>query len=103
MSGSCFIQWAPRARLRLLEILRDIHDSTGPAVAARWAEHLLRAPEALARHPRLGRMVPEIGRPDIRELIVPPYRIFYRVRPGSCQVLSIRHARQHTTPGNFDA
>ena len=55
----------------------------------------------LADNPRLGRMVPEIGRPDIREILVAPYRIFYRVRPGTCQVLSIRHARQRTTPCNF--
>jgi plasmid stabilization system protein ParE len=48
-------------------------------------------------------MVPEIGRPDIRELLAPPYRIFYRLRPGSCQVLTIRHARQHTTSDNFDS
>ena len=101
MSDPCTIQWAPRARLRLLEILRDTHENAGSAVAARWGQRLLHAPDRLAGSPRLGRMVPEIGRPDIREILVPPYRIFYRVRPGICQVLSIRHARQRTTCGNF--
>lgn len=29
-------------------------------------------------HPQSGRVVPEFNRPDVRELVEPPYRIIYR-------------------------
>lgn len=95
------VVWTPRARIRLASHLRTIRENAGAAVAADWGNRLLHAPDALARHPKLGRMVPEVGREDIRELTVPPYRILYRLRESTCLILTVRHARQLTTPGNF--
>jgi addiction module RelE/StbE family toxin len=33
----------------------------------------------LEQHPRMGRMVPELGRDDVRELIYKQYRVVYKI------------------------
>lgn len=48
---------------------------------------------ALKRQPRLGRVVPEMGIDDIRELIFGNYRIIYRiVNPDRIDVITIYHS-----------
>ena len=88
------IRWTPRARLRLAAILRTILEEDGPVVEVEWARRFLEAPNVLADNPSLGRIVPEIGREDIREIGVLPYRMVYRVSPTICHILSVRHARR---------
>ena len=102
MSASNGIAWTLRARLRLAEILRTIRDDAGQEVAAKWGARLLHAPDILADHPYLGQSVPEIGRSNIREIGIAPYRIIYRVRRGGCIVASIRHSRQRITRQNIN-
>ena len=42
--------------------------------------------------PRSGRIVPEFGNPDIREVIVGDYRIVYRVvKEELCEILAVYH------------
>ena len=54
----------------------------------------MNAAARLADHPALGRMVPEIGHNDIREIIVgKAYRLIYKHTPHCCYVLSVRHHR----------
>ena len=36
-------------------------------------------------------MVPEVGRDEIREIIVQSYRIIYRVLPDEVEILTIHH------------
>jgi toxin ParE1/3/4 len=43
-----------------------------------WYAELLASIEALADHPDMGRIVPELGQAFLRELIRPPFRIVYR-------------------------
>ena len=88
------VRWTPRARLRLAAILRTILEEDGPVVEVGWARRFLVAPNVLAGNPNLGRIVPEIGREDIREIGVLSYRIVYRVSPTICHILSVRHARR---------
>lgn len=90
------VRWTPRARLRLASHLRVILEEDGPVVEAKWARKLLHAPNILSENPLIGRMVPEIGLEDIREIIVSPYRVIYRVSATTCHVLSVRHSRQKT-------
>ena len=91
------VRWTPRARLRLASHLRVILEEDGPVVESKWARKLLNAPNILVENPLIGRMVPEIGREDIREIVVSPYRVIYRVSATICHVLSVRHCRQRTT------
>jgi plasmid stabilization system protein ParE len=51
-----------------------------PAAAERFGLALLEKLKLLHEHPLLGRVVPERGEPNLREIIHQPYRIVYRVR-----------------------
>jgi len=48
-----------------------------PRYAEVFADRVFRVTDRLARFPRSGRVVPEIGREDIREIIVQSYRVIY--------------------------
>lgn len=63
------VRWTPQAADDLeaisLFIARD-----SPQLAAAFADRVLRAADRLASYPRSGRIVPEIGIENIRELVV---------------------------------
>lgn len=68
-----------------------------PDAADRWTLGLFDAVERLADFPESGRMVPELGARDVRELIFGAYRVFYRVG-SAVEVLSVRHGSQLIRP-----
>jgi plasmid stabilization system protein ParE len=47
---------------------------------------LIAAPERLAQFPESGRMVPELDRPEIREVLWRSYRVVYQFAPAADQV-----------------
>jgi toxin ParE1/3/4 len=49
----------------------------------------------VAVFPRSGRVVPEFGQDDLREIIEGEYRIIYRVRGESVMVLSVLHGSRN--------
>ena len=69
-----------------------------PAAAESWVEEILAAVERLERFPESGRVVPEVRRAEIREVIQGRYRILYRLDPDQVSILTIRHSRQLTGP-----
>lgn len=84
------VSWTPQALDDLdavcLFIARD-----SPRYAEVFAQRLFRATDDLAEFPNMGRVVPEIGRDDIRELIVQSYRVIYRVLSGEVEILTVHH------------
>jgi plasmid stabilization system protein ParE len=50
------------------------------------------AVERLQMFPESGRVVPERNEKEIREIIVRPYRIVYRVRPGYVEIATVFRA-----------
>ena len=65
------------------------------------AARLAAAARRLRDHPLTGRVVPELARPTIRELIEGAYRVVYRVTPDEVQVLTVVHgARRFPSPGH---
>jgi plasmid stabilization system protein ParE len=38
--------------------------------------------------------VPELGRPEVREVIEPPYRVIYRLKGDLVEVVSVVHQRR---------
>jgi toxin ParE1/3/4 len=80
--------WSRRAREDLAAIFRFIA-SDDRAAAARWVARLIERGESLAALPRTGRVVPELGRGDLRELVVRTYRIVYRVDGEQVRILTV--------------
>jgi len=62
-----------------------------PRYAELFAARVFRATERLERFPRSSRAVPELGRPEIREVIVHGYRIIYRLFPDEVAILTVHH------------
>ena len=65
-----------------------------PSAAAKWLRQLLAGVQALGRFPQRGRMVPELDRTEIREIIQAPYRVIYRVDAKRVVILTVRHSRR---------
>ena len=92
------VVWAPRA----LERVREAAEYIGrdhPDAAQRWVDRLFARVELLARAPAQGRMVPELGREDIREILFQRYRVIYRHEPKRVVILTVRHGRQRFAAG----
>lgn len=82
------LEWTERAVADLRAIDAYIA-ADNPAAAERWLGRLIAKAEAAARLPLAGRVVPEKGRPDIREVFVRIYRVVYRVREEGILVLTV--------------
>jgi plasmid stabilization system protein ParE len=82
------LRWTRRAELQLVEIGRFIARDK-PGAARRWVEVLRRRAIEAAEQPMAGRMVPELDRQDIREVILRGYRIVYRVRGSAVEILTV--------------
>jgi plasmid stabilization system protein ParE len=65
-----------------------------PQAALRWLESLLHQARSLADFPERGRVVPELQRREIRELLVHPYRVLYRREGDEVVVLALHHDRR---------
>ncbi|MFP4599150.1 MAG: type II toxin-antitoxin system RelE/ParE family toxin [Persicimonas sp.] len=95
------VVWSPLALDRVREHASFI-ERDNPSAARDWVNDLFDAAEALASFPTSGRVVPEVGRADIRELIHDGYRIIYRIETDQVAVLTVRHSRQQLPPDEID-
>lgn len=83
------VTWSREAGDNLVDIEEFIaRDSVERAI--QFVDGLVDHAEAiLSDNPRSGRTVPEIGNPDIRELIYRGYRIVYRLSDGLIEILTV--------------
>lgn len=82
------VRWTERAVDNLAAIKAFINQES-PAYALAVVGRLYRAVGQLAQFPDSGREVPELARPEIRELVRPPYRIVYRRGPALVEILLV--------------
>ncbi len=82
------IQWTHEARERLFEI-EDFIAQDSPEQARKFVDQIIEHAESLSDKPLRGRTVPEISRPEIRELIFRKYRIVYRIKGNSIDILTV--------------
>ena len=87
------IIWSPLAVDRASEIA-DYIARDKPSAVKKWVDGIFSGVEKLKSSPEIGRIVPEIGNNQFRELIYGNYRIIYRVEKKQISVLTIRHGRQ---------
>jgi len=76
------VEWSPIAITDLEDILEFIARRESPERARDVYAGMARRIASLTTHPRRGRVVPELKRIGVtayRELVVAPYRIFFRI------------------------
>ena len=86
------ILWSQRARRDLLEI-GDFIARDKPEAAERWVGRVVDAVERTALFPTSGRIVPEVDREDVREVILDNYRVVYVV--GNHQIVVVTVFESH--------
>ncbi len=92
--------WTTRAELELQQIADHIADDDQVA-AFTWVQRLVKRADAVSRMKLSGRVVPELGRDDIREVFVGAYRIMHRVLGDGVEVLTVIEGHM-LLPQDFD-
>lgn len=88
------IIWSPQS-LRDLEGIRAYIAQDSPRYAELVVQRIVAGVERLESFPESGRVVPELDRPEIREVIVKPYRVVYRYRGKAVEIVTVfRASRQ---------
>ena len=91
--------WTPRARTDL-KAIHDYIAKDSRENAQRVAREILHKADALAEPPRLGRKVPEVNDPNLREISTYSWRIIYHLRNDSVFIVTLIHKRRQ--PGTED-
>jgi plasmid stabilization system protein ParE len=91
------IVWSQPAREDLRLIHQYIaHDSKH--YATRVVQDIAEKVETLLTLPRIGRIVPEIGEPDVREIGMYSYRIMYELIGETLYIHGVIHKRRDFKP-----
>ena len=91
------IRWSPQA-VRDVEAIRDYIAQDSQRYAQLTVDRIISSVERLRAFPQSGRVVPERADPDIREVMVGPFRVVYRYRSGVVGIATVfRGARLFPT------
>ncbi|WP_438008374.1 type II toxin-antitoxin system RelE/ParE family toxin [Sorangium sp. So ce321] len=82
------VVWTERARDDLVAVFHFIARDDRKA-AARWIARLLEQAELVAMAPVGERVVPELGRNNVRDVFLRSYRIIYRVAGDDIRILTV--------------
>lgn len=89
--------WSNRASRDLEHIIKYIATDS-PSIALQILRKIRKKASSLYRMPERGRVVPELQAQGIlqyRELIIPPWRLVYRISKKAVYVLSVLDSRQN--------
>lgn len=87
------VLWAPVALDRVGAIAATIAEDN-PTAARKWVTELFARAATLKEFPDRGRIVPELGREAVREILFGRYRVVYRCHTNRIVVMTVRHQRQ---------
>jgi plasmid stabilization system protein ParE len=91
------VVWSRKARQELADIYHFIKLDDKRAAQA-LTDKIRSLTKALPEHPRIGRVVPEVGREDVRERIHGNYRILYQLVGEKIRILHVFHSAQEELP-----
>ena len=89
------VVWSDIARDQI-DAIYEFIASSSPAYARGVVDRIFRRGEDIARFPLAGRLMPELGLKQIREVIEGPYRIIYHIGPDQIEVIAVFHGAQET-------
>jgi toxin ParE1/3/4 len=88
------IVWSPLAIERAYEAAAYIAGDK-PGAALSWLDGLFEVTDRLEKFPESGRVVPEIGLPEFREVVYrKAYRVIYRLENARVAILTVRNFAQ---------
>ena len=87
------VVFTPVARSQFLEALAYIH-ADNPSAALAFREKAESSLSRLRDFPESGRTLPEFPDLPFREVIVTPYRFFYRVKGEMVWIVAVWHGAQ---------
>ncbi len=97
------IEFAESAVADLEDILFWYADQQVPEVGKRLVQEVVAQLERLVDFPESGRIVPEFGLSNLREIIYPPFRIVYRVDAARIWIVRVwRSERLLKLPGGVE-
>ncbi|TLU86019.1 MAG: type II toxin-antitoxin system RelE/ParE family toxin [Chlorobium sp.] len=82
------VVWTTEA-LRMLDEIEQFIAQDNPQRASDFIDRLLEKGDSIASFPEMGRVVPEIAQPGIREILVGTYRIVYKETPDHIVILTV--------------
>jgi toxin ParE1/3/4 len=84
------IRWSPQAADDL-EAIRDFIARDSAHYAKLVVQRIVAAIDLLMTSPQMGRVVPELHDPEVREILVGAYRVVYRYRRDTIELVTIFH------------
>ncbi|UZJ41281.1 type II toxin-antitoxin system RelE/ParE family toxin [Prosthecochloris sp. SCSIO W1101] len=82
------VVWTAEA-LRMLEEIERFIAQDNPQRASDFIDRLLEKGDTITSFPNMGRVVPELSQPEIREILVGKYRIVYKETPDHIVILTV--------------
>lgn len=89
------VRFTPSARLQFLEAIAYIRRDN-PGAARRFRDRVEETLHRLEDFPESGRVIPEFPELPHREVIIRPYRFFYRVEKLTVWIVAVWHSAQET-------
>jgi toxin ParE1/3/4 len=87
------VKWSRPARIDLKQI-HDYIAKDSRYYAKKVVQTIIEKTEELIDFPKIGRIVPEIDDPNIRELFVYSYRLLDEITPDGIEILAVIHDRR---------
>jgi plasmid stabilization system protein ParE len=87
------VVWSDDAVMALVDLETKLALRYTAEKAAQVVDNLVRRVDRLQDHPQLGRIVPEYGQWQLRELVDKWNRVLYRLRPDAVEVVTIAPTR----------
>lgn len=82
------VRWSPSAASDY-ESLIYYYENNSPKFAQNFAKKIFYIIENLTQFPKMGRIVPESGNPDVREIVYRNFRIIYRLKKEIIEIVRI--------------
>lgn len=96
------VRFTPTARLMFLEQLAYVKKEN-PSAALLLRKKCEEGLKRLQDFPESGRLIPEFRDLPFREVIIDPYRFFYRIKEQTVWIVAVWHQAQIEHPPHDDA
>ncbi len=87
------VKWTAPAK-RDLKRIHDFIAEDSKFYARRVVQDILSRSETIEDFPEIGRIVPELHDPKIREVLVYTYRLIYEIKTKHIEILTIIHGKR---------